>query len=107
MSAPQQPSSDTVEPEAGAISDGAIGDDAVVDAVTADFEAGTPDGNVAVAENDDGELILMPAGGSEFGGDALPGGWYSFFNSGGSATVTLPNWTARKRKAPSRTSGSA
>ncbi|MBU1674280.1 fibronectin type III domain-containing protein [bacterium] len=61
--------------------------DCFVDDMTADFEAGSPDGDVAIAEYDDGELILMPAAGSDFGGDALPGGWYTYFNAGGSATV--------------------
>jgi len=61
--------------------------DCFVDTATADFAAGSPDVNVAVAETDDGELILSPADGDEFSGDSVPASWYTYFNTGGSATV--------------------
>src|SRR5262249_38289991 len=58
------------------------------DTTAADFTAGTPDANLAVAQTGDGEVLLKPTAGSEFAGTALPSDWTSTpWASGGAATV--------------------
>ena len=52
----------------------------------ADFAGGVHAGTY-VSEVQDGELMLMPVESHDFGGDALPGDWYTYFNPGGSAVV--------------------
>jgi hypothetical protein len=47
----------------------------VRDTTTADFAAGTLDSGAYVSETTDGEVILTPTVGAEFGGAALPAGW--------------------------------
>ncbi len=58
------------------------------DTSVADFSAGTLDGNEYIAATADGEVILAPAGGSEFPGSTLPADWSTTaWNAGGTATV--------------------
>ena len=77
----------TAEPAASFITPTPPSPDCFVDTATADFAAGSDDGNVAVVDLEGGELILMPTETHDFGGDALPGDWYTYFNPGGSAVV--------------------
>jgi methionine-rich copper-binding protein CopC len=61
----------------------------IADTTSANFSAGTPGSATYVAQTADGEVILAPAGGSEFGGTSLPSTWASsVLAAGGSATVT-------------------
>jgi len=58
------------------------------DTTVADFAAGTSDGQIAVVQTADGEVVLAPAAGSEFSGAALPVDWTSAaWNAGGAAVV--------------------
>src|SRR5262249_18584178 len=58
------------------------------DTTVADFSGGKLDGNEYVAATADGEVILAPAGGSEFFGSSLPADWSTTaWNAGGTATV--------------------
>jgi hypothetical protein len=60
----------------------------LVDTSAADFGAGTLDSGTYLAQTGDGEVVLMPTVGSEFGGASLPAGWTSTpWNSGGASTV--------------------
>ncbi len=52
-----------------------------VDDLTADFAAGAPSGTW-IAETGNGELILAPTSGGEFGGSALAGDWESGLRAG-------------------------
>jgi hypothetical protein len=59
-----------------------------VDATTVDFAAGTIGAATAISETADGEVILAPTRGAEFGGTSLTAGWGAFpWGSGGTATV--------------------
>jgi hypothetical protein len=59
----------------------------VSDTTAADFAGGTGTGTY-VSESGNGELILVPAIGTEFSGPSLPTGWSSeVWNTGGAATV--------------------
>jgi hypothetical protein len=58
------------------------------------FTAGSFNSNVAIADMDDGEVILAPAAGTDFTGASLPSGWQStVWNSGGAATVASDQLT--------------
>ena len=58
------------------------------DDLAADFAAGTTGGATYVAETTDGEVILAPAAGAEFSGNAVPAGWEAVsFGGGGQATI--------------------
>jgi hypothetical protein len=60
-----------------------------IDTTTADFSAGTLDGQVAVSETAGGEVILRPTAGAEFGGTAIPAGWtVGTWHESGTATVS-------------------
>ena len=58
-----------------------------VDTTVADFSAGTPGAATYVSETANGEVILAPAAGAEFGGSALPTGWVSAAWSGSDSPV--------------------
>ena len=58
------------------------------DVTTADFSAGTPDGNTTVAQLGDGDVVLRGSEGSDFTGTTLPAGWSSTaWTPGGTAIV--------------------
>ena len=57
------------------------------DTTVADFSAGATGAATYVSETDNGEVILKPTEGSEFGGSSLPGGWTSTSWSGGAAAT--------------------
>jgi hypothetical protein len=60
----------------------------LVDTTAADFGAGTLDAGTYLAQAGDGEVVLAPLVGTEFGGSSLPAGWTSApWNTGGSSTV--------------------
>ena len=60
----------------------------LTDTTSADFGGGTTGADTYVSETDNGEVILKPTAGAEFGGSALPGGWTSApWSAGGGATV--------------------
>ena len=64
----------------------------LTDSTLENFNAGTVGNGAYVAQTADGEVQLAPAGGSEFSGSSLPGGWTaSSWSSGGSATVASGN----------------
>jgi hypothetical protein len=59
-----------------------------VDAVAADFALGTVDASTRVTETADGEIMLAPANGGEFGGSTLPAGWSATpWQTGGTGAV--------------------
>jgi VCBS repeat-containing protein len=59
------------------------------DTTATDFGGGTPDAGVALVQTVDGEVVLAPAGGSEFSGTALPADWTGTpWNAGGATTVS-------------------
>jgi hypothetical protein len=58
------------------------------DRTAAEFALGTPDANLAIALEGDGEVILKPASGTEFPGSTLPADWQALgWGAGGSTTV--------------------
>jgi hypothetical protein len=63
----------------------------IADDTVADFAAGTPGPNTFVGATgaaDDGEVVLRPAVGEEFGGASLPADWSATpWGAGGTATV--------------------
>jgi hypothetical protein len=60
-----------------------------VDTTVADFSAGTPGADTAVADQAGGEVILKPAVQAEFEGSALPSGWLThIWEAGGSVSVS-------------------
>ena len=59
----------------------------LTDTTVADFSAGTPGTATYVSETANGEVILAPAAGTEFGGSALPTGWVSAAWSGSDSPV--------------------
>jgi hypothetical protein len=60
----------------------------VGDTTVADFNGGSFNINLLVADVDDGEVVLAPTTGAEFTGSTLPSGWHSIvWNSGGTVTV--------------------
>ncbi len=61
----------------------------LTDTTTADFQAGTLGTDLYVGEDGDGELLLAPTVGSEFGGSALPAGWTSDSWNAGTGSVTV------------------
>ena len=64
-------------------------------AMTADFAAGTLAAGAYVSETTDGEVILTPTVGAEFGGTVLPDGWTSTpWATGGASTVAKGVLTA-------------
>jgi uncharacterized protein DUF4082/IPT/TIG domain-containing protein len=64
---------------------------AFVDTTTTDFQAGTIDTNTQVSDAGSGEVILLPAVGEDFSGDALPAGWFVTSWSGGSSGAIVTN----------------
>ncbi|MEO8681656.1 MAG: DUF4082 domain-containing protein [Vicinamibacterales bacterium] len=61
-----------------------------VDTTTQDFAAGQHDVGAYVAETGNGEVMLAPVVGAEFGGSILPAGWISS-PWGGSSTTVIGN----------------
>jgi hypothetical protein len=60
----------------------------LVDTTAGDFGAGTLGSGTYLAQAGDGEVVLAPTVGSEFGGASLPTGWTSTpWNAGGASTV--------------------
>ena len=60
----------------------------LVDTTAADFGAGTLGAGTYLAQAGDGEVVLAPTVGSEFGGSSLPTGWTSTpWSDGGASTV--------------------
>jgi hypothetical protein len=59
----------------------------LVDTTAADFGAGTLDSGTYLAQAGDGEVVLAPTVGSEFGGSSLPTGWTSTPWAGGGAST--------------------
>ena len=59
-----------------------------IDTTVADFSAGTGDAGIHFGEAADGEVLLAPTVGAEFGGTTLPPGWVvAPWNTGGTAAV--------------------
>ena len=60
----------------------------LTDTTAADFQAGSVGSNLYVGEDADGEVLLAPTVGAEFGGASLPAGWsQTVWNAGGAASV--------------------
>jgi hypothetical protein len=65
------------------------------DTTVADFSGGTTGPDTYIADEGDGEVILMPAMGEEFSGASLPPGWSTAaWNNGGGVTVANGTLTA-------------
>ena len=61
----------------------------LVDTTTSDFSAGSGDSGIYVTQTANGEVVLAPAAGAEFGGSTLPADWTATpWNAGGTATVS-------------------
>ncbi len=69
-----------------------VPDARIIDTTVADFSGGSLVPNTYITSDEDGEVILSPATGSEFFGSDLPAGWfiaqYPATGSGGTATVS-------------------
>jgi hypothetical protein len=77
--------------------------DTITDTAVADFSAGTLS-NTYVSHTTDGEVILAPTAGSEFGGTSLPTGWFgTAWNAGGTATVANNQLTVNGARAGTNT----